>query len=136
MGDIFCERGVFSSWTLSHLLQKVSSFLRIHRPGVADYQGSYLLRPRPGVLCQEYASHGMAHEEWRDEVLGLEQGSEVLHVGLEGIDGRLCPAAVPMSPQIHGQHPTIARQGRPNKIKPVGIGATAVNQDEGLGTRP
>src|SRR5215475_15218235 len=134
MGDVFCERGVFSPWTLSHLLQKASSFLRIHRPGVADYQGSHLLRPCPGVLRQEYASHGMAHEEWRGEVLGLEQGSEVLHMGLEGIDRWLCPAAVPMSTQIHGQHSTRARQGRSDKIKPVGIGAAAVDQDQGLGT--
>jgi len=71
----------------------------------------------------------MADEEWRYEVLSLEQGPEVLHVGLEGIDGWLCPAAVPMPPQIHGQHPTTARQGRPDKIKPVGIGATAVDKD-------
>src|SRR4029453_15199367 len=31
MGDILFEGGVFSSWTLSQLLQKVGGFLRIHR---------------------------------------------------------------------------------------------------------
>jgi hypothetical protein len=78
----------------------------------------------------------MAHEEWRCEVLGLEQGTEVLHVGFEGIDGWFCPAAIPMPPQIYCQYPTTTRQGRANKIKPVGIGATAVDKDQSLGTRP
>ena len=68
-------------------------------------------------------------------MLGLEQGSEVLHVCLEGIDWWFCPAAIPMPPQIYGQYPTIARQGRSDQIKPVGIGATAVDQDQCLGTR-
>src|SRR4030095_5186855 len=99
----------------------------IHRLWCADYQGSHLLRPRPGLLRQEDASHGMAHEEWRCEVLGLKQSPEVLHVGLEGIDWWLCPATISMPSQIHGQHSTIARQGWPNQIKPVSIGTTTVD---------
>src|SRR5262245_15838107 len=77
----------------------------------------------------------MAHEEWSCEVLGLEQSPEVLHVGFEGIARWLCPATISMPTQIHGQHPTIARQGRPDQIKPMGIGTTAVDQDKGLRTR-
>jgi hypothetical protein len=77
----------------------------------------------------------MAQEEWRCELLGREQGAEVLHVGLEGIEGWFCPAALPMSPQIYGQYPTTARQGWPDKIKPAGIGTTTMDQDQSLGTR-
>jgi hypothetical protein len=43
----------------------------------------------------------MADKEWGGNMLGLKQGPEILHVGLEGIDGWLGPATVPMPAQIY-----------------------------------
>jgi hypothetical protein len=62
-------------------------------------------------------------------MLSVKQGTEVLHVSVKGIDWWFCPAAIPMPPQIYGQYPTTTRQDRSNKIKPVSIGAAAVDKD-------
>jgi hypothetical protein len=42
----------------------------------------------------------MTEKERGGKMLGLEQSAEVLHMGLEGIDGWLGPATIPMPPQI------------------------------------
>jgi hypothetical protein len=77
----------------------------------------------------------MADKERGSNTLGLEQSPEILHVGLEGIDGWLGPATIPVPTQIYRQHPTRMCQNRSYKIKPVGIGATTVDTNQRLGAR-
>src|SRR5437764_14779719 len=56
-------------------------------------------------------------------------------MGLKSIDWRFSPTALAVPPQIDGQYPTRTRQGWPNKVKPVGIGATTMNAHQRLWSR-
>ena len=70
------------------------------------------------------------------EVLGLEQGTGGPAYGPRRYRLVALPSYYLHAPANPGQHPTRARQDRPNQIKPVRIGATAVDQDQGWGPGP
>ena len=98
MRHVVFQRGIFSTRTASHLLQDVGGFRRIDRPRVTDDEGPNVLGPRPRILRQQDAPHGMAHEERRGDALGVEKSPQVLHVGLKSIHRRLSPTAVSVPP--------------------------------------
>jgi len=58
--------------------------------------------------------------------LALQQGTDVIHVGVVRVDRRIDRSAIAMPAQIERQGVTVRRQSRSDEIIPVGVGAAAV----------